>query len=61
MAKVKTKKSDRIWSSLEASVSAAAAVMRGDDVGAKMSAVSSLQSLAEDLQSALQREDEGRG
>jgi hypothetical protein len=52
------KKSDRIWSAMETSVFDTAAVMRGEDVGAKMGAVSHLQSLAEDLQRALTQEDE---
>jgi len=51
--------SDRLWSELEAAVFFTAAVMRGTDVGAKMVAVSHLQSRLEDLQRALQREDEG--
>ena len=51
--------SDRQWSAVETSVSDTASVMRGDDVGAKMSAVSHIQSMLEDLQRSLEREDEG--
>jgi hypothetical protein len=51
--------SDRIWSVFESSVFNVAAVMRGADVGAKASAVSNLQSLAEDIQRALRNEEEG--
>ena len=58
VAKANMKKSDRIWSAMETSVFDTAAVMRGEDVGAKMGAVSHLQSLAEDLQRALTQEDE---
>jgi hypothetical protein len=51
--------SDRQWSAVETSVADTSAVMRGDDVGAKMSAVSHIQSMLEDLQRSLEREDEG--
>jgi hypothetical protein len=51
--------SERKWSELESSVFSAAAVMRSTDIAAKMVMVSHLQSLAEDLQRALEREDEG--
>jgi hypothetical protein len=47
-----------MWASLQASVFDADAVMGGTDVEAKMSAVSRLQSLLEDMQVALMREDE---
>jgi hypothetical protein len=40
--------SERIWSAFESSVFDTGAVMRGADVGAKMDAVSHLQSLAEE-------------
>ena len=52
------RESERRWSTLEREVFFGAAVMRGSDVGAKMSIASRLQTLAEDLQSALERDDE---
>jgi len=59
VAKANMKASDRKWSALETSVCDTSAVMRGEDVGAKMNAVSHLQSMLEELQLVLQREDEG--
>ena len=53
------RESDRAWKNLESRVLAAAIVMRGGDVGAKINEVERMQSLAEDLYAALQREDEG--
>jgi hypothetical protein len=50
--------SNRRWVDLEREVFSGAAVMRGADVGAKLSVAHRLQTLAEDLQSALEREDE---
>jgi len=58
VAKANMSESARQWSAVETFVSDTSAVMRGTDVGAKMSAVSHLQSLLEDLQHALEREDE---
>jgi hypothetical protein len=52
-------KSDRIWADLERTTRSVDQVMRGSDVGAKMTAVGRLQSLGEDLYAALQDEDEG--
>ena len=53
------RESDQAWKNLESRVLAAAIVMRGGDVGAKINEVERMQSLAEDLYAALQREDEG--
>ncbi len=58
IVKATMQESDRRWSSFETSVFDTGAVMRGTDVGAKMSAVSHLQSLLESLMPVLEREDE---
>lgn len=52
------RKSDQAWKNLESRVLAAATVMRGDDVGAKMHEVDRVMTLAEDLRAILEREDE---
>jgi hypothetical protein len=51
-------KSRLIWSDVESAVRNADGLMRGDNVGDKMIAISRLQGLLEDLVSAVQREDE---
>lgn len=48
-----------IWSNVESGVRNADTIMGGRDIGHKMAAVVRLQSLLEDMQHALEREDEG--
>jgi hypothetical protein len=52
------KESRLLWHDVESAVRSADTIMRGDDVGHKMIAVSRLQSLLEDTMSALQREQD---